>query len=55
MANDGYVHPAIELLPDLLEALDWCGRRIAQALQDDAVEPLLVCGEPRSGTAAVQE
>ncbi len=35
MTSDGQVHPAIELLPELLEALDWCGRRIAQGLQEE--------------------
>ncbi len=35
MSNHNLTHPAIELFPDLLDALDWCGRRIAQGLQEE--------------------
>ena len=34
MSNHQPTHPAIELLPDLLEALTWCGERIARGLQE---------------------
>jgi len=39
MSNNVDVHPAAELLPDLLEALSWCGWRIAQGLQETATAP----------------
>ena len=39
MSNNAGVSPAAQLLPDLLEALSWCGWRIAQGLQETATAP----------------
>ncbi len=41
MSNYDPTHPAIEFLPDLLDALDWCGRRIAQGLQEVSTAPVV--------------
>ncbi len=52
MADDGEVHPAIELVPELLEALDRCGRRIAQGLQEVSAASGVVAVDPPVGDVA---
>ena len=52
MADDGQIHPAIEFLPELLEALEWCGQRIAQGLQEASAGSDAACGAPVHDVAA---
>jgi hypothetical protein len=54
MADDGHFHPTIELLPELLEALNWCGRRIAQGLQEVSATPVVVAVTPTINDLATE-
>ncbi len=46
MSNHNLMPHAMEHLSDLLEALDWCGRRIAQGLQEEVSVPSRQAGGP---------